>query len=65
MRHASIIPDAYILYEIPGKDELTGDKVDDDFLSKGSRLGEWYSGQVFYGFKSMVSEGSSAMQCAA
>ena len=65
MRHASIIPDAYILYEIPEKHELTGEKVDDDLLSKGSRLGEWYSGQFFYGFKSMVSEGSSAMQCAA
>ena len=36
-----------------------------DLLEKGSRLREKYSGQVFYGFKSMVSEGSSAMRCAA
>ena len=34
-------------------------------FDKGSRLGEWYSWQIFYGFKLMVSEGSSAMQCAA
>ena len=60
-----IIPDAYLLHEILENDELMDEKVDDDLLDKGSRLGEWYSGQVFYGFKSMVSEGSSAMQCAA
>ena len=46
----SNIPDAYLLHEIPEKDELTDEKVDDDLLDKGSRLGEWYSGQVFYGF---------------
>ena len=61
----SIIPDAYFLQEIPEKDELTDEKVDDDLLDKGSRLGEWYFGQVVYGFKSMVREGSSAMQCVA
>ena len=36
----SIIPDAYLLHEIPEKDELTDEKVDDDLLDKGSRLGE-------------------------
>ena len=41
------------------------EKVDDDLLDKGPHLGEWYSGQGFYGFKSMVSEESSAMRCAA
>ena len=61
----SIIPDAHLLHEIPEKDELADEKVDDGLLDKGSRLGEWYSGQVFYGFKSMVSEGSSVMRCAA
>ena len=61
----SIIPSAYLLHEIPKKDELTDEKADDDWLDKGSHLGEWYSGQVFYGFKSMVSEGSMAMRCAA
>ena len=61
----SIIPDAYLLHEIPEKDELRAEKVDDDLLDKGSRLEEWYFGQVFYGFKSMVSERSSAMRCAA
>ena len=61
----SIIPKAYILHEIPEKHELTDEKVDDDLLDKGSRLGEWYSVQIFYGFKSMVSEGSIAMRCAA
>ena len=43
--------DAYLLHEIPEKDELADEKVDDDLLDKGSSLGEWYSGQVFYGFK--------------
>ena len=47
----SIIPSAYLLHEIPKKDELTDEKDDDDWLDKGSHLGEWYSGQVFYGFK--------------
>ena len=56
-----IIPDAYLLHKIPENNELMDEKVDDDLLDKGSRLGEWYSGQVFYGFKSMVSEGSNAM----
>ena len=61
----STIPDAYLLHEIPEKDELTDEKVDDNLIDKSSRLGEWYSGQVFYRFKSMVSEGGSAMRCAA
>ena len=59
----SIIPDAYLLHEIPLKDELTDEKGDDDLLDKGSRLGEWYSGKVVHRFKSKVSEGSSAMRC--
>ena len=61
----STIPDAYLLHEIPEKDELTDEKVDDNLINKSSRLGEWYSGQVFYRFKSMVSEGGSAMRFAA
>ena len=40
----SIIPDAYLLHEIPEKDELTDEKVNDDLLDKRLRLGEWYSG---------------------
>ena len=43
--------DTNLLHEIPEKDEMTDEKVDDDLLDKGSSLGEWYSGQVFYGFK--------------
>ena len=61
----SIIPDTYLLHEIPEKDELMDEKVNDGLLNKDPCLGEWYSGQVFQGVKSMVSEGSSAMQCAA
>ena len=61
----SIIPNAYLLHETSEKDELANEKVSDDLLDKGSRLGESYYGQVFYGFKSMVSKGSNAMQCAA
>ena len=51
------------MHEIPEKDELTDEKVDDDLLDKSSRLSEWYSVQVFHGFKSMVSKQSSAMRC--
>ena len=40
----SIIPDSYLLHEIPEKDELMDEKVNDDLLDKGLRLGEWYSG---------------------
>ena len=53
----SIIPDAYLLHDIP--DEI------EDTPEYSSRIGEWYTGQVFYGFKSMVSEGSSAIRCTA
>ena len=61
----STIPDAYLLHEIPEKNELTDEKVDDDLLDKGSGLGEWYSGQVIYRFKSTVSERGSTMRCSA
>ena len=40
----SIIPDSYLLHEILEKDELMDEKVNDDLLDKGLRLGEWYSG---------------------
>ena len=36
-----IIPEAYLLHEIPGKDKLMDKKVDDDLLDKGSHLWEW------------------------
>ena len=46
-----LFADAYLLHEIPEKDELADEKVDNDLLDKGSSLGEWYSGQVFCWFK--------------
>ena len=63
----SLIPDAYLLHEIPeSRDDLTAEESCDDIESgEKSRSGEWYTGQFFYEFKSMVSEGSTAMLCAA
>ena len=63
----SLIPDAYLLHEIPeSRDDLTAEESCDDIESgEKSRSGEWFTGQVFYGFKSMVSEGSTSMRCAA
>ena len=49
------------MHEIPEKDELMDEKVDDDLLDKGSQI----TGQVFYGFKSMVTQGSRVMRCTA
>ena len=63
----SLIPDAYLLHEIPkSKDDLIAEKSCDD-IESGEKFcsGEWYTGQVFYGFRSMVSEGSTAMGRAA
>ena len=34
----SIIPEAYLSHEIPGKDKLMDEKVDDDLLDKGSHF---------------------------
>ena len=61
-----LIPDAYHLHEIPeSRDDLTAEESCDDIESgEKSHSGEWYVGQVFYGFKSMVNEGITAMWCA-
>ena len=48
----SLIPDAYLLHEIPeSRDNLTAEESCDD-IESGEKTcsGEWYTGQVFYGF---------------
>ena len=55
-----IIHDAYLLHEIPEKDELADEKVDDDLLNKGSRLGEWYFKSVMVSDQWLVRE---VVQC--
>ena len=57
----SLIRDVYLSHGIlEDSDELTAEKSGDDVKS-GKR---WYLGQVFYGFKSMLTESSNAMRCA-
>ena len=63
----SFLPDAYLLHDIPDSENVdevtTEESCDDVVFGKKSCLGGWYSGQVFYGFKSMITEGSNAMRC--
>ena len=51
----SLIPEAYLLHELPEPDDSEG----------SPKVGEWYTGQLYYGLKNMVTEDSSAMRCAA
>ena len=51
----SLIPDAYLLHQLPEPDDSEG----------SPKVGEWYTRQVHYGLKSIVTKGSSAMRCAA
>ena len=46
---------AYLLHELP--------KLDDS--EESPKVGEWYTRQVYYRLKSMVTEGSSGIHCAA
>ena len=49
----SLLLDTYLLHELPELDNSEG----------SSKVGEWYTGQVYYGLKCMVIQGSSAMHC--
>ena len=57
----SLIPDGILIHDIPTERSLDEDRDDDDDddgdNSVTTTLGEWYRGQVYYGIKSMVSEG--------
>ena len=50
-----LIHDAHLLHELPEPDDS----------ERSPKVGEWYKGKVYYGLKSMVTEASSAMFCAA
>ena len=56
------IPDAILCQDIPPM-------IKDDALNEGSEVTEgnidtsWYRGQVYYGIKSTVVEGSTAWSC--
>ena len=50
-----LITDAYLLHELPEPDDSEG----------SPKVGEWYTGQVYYRLKGMATEGSSAMCCTA
>ena len=47
----SFIPDAYLLHELPEPDDSEG----------SPKVGEWYTGQVYYGLKEYVTGDSSVM----
>ena len=56
----SIIPDACLVHEIP---ESSEEPLDYEVTTQeNSKRNSWFSGQVFYGFKSMVTQGSTAMR---
>ena len=63
----SFIPDVYLLHEEPDQETkistLESNKDDNTIMTKTSKI--WYTGQVYYGLKNMVTEGSTAMRCAA
>lgn len=48
----SIITDAHLLHEGPKPDDSEG----------GTKVREWYTGQMYYRFNSMLTEGSFAMR---
>ena len=63
----SFTPDTYLLHEIPGQENkistLESNEDDNTIMAKTSK--DWYTGQVYHGIKNMVTEGSTAMRCAA
>ena len=63
----SFIPDAYLLHEIPDQETeiSTLESNNDDNIIMAETSRNWYTGQVYYGIKNMVTEGSTAMRCAA
>ena len=60
----SLIPDAILLHDIPNEKTINGSQVDEDEEEEEEEeknaMGSWYRGQVFYGVKTMTSEGSTA-----
>ena len=54
----SLIPDAILVHSIPESQEGGGER-------NKERVGEWYTGQVYYSIKDMATEGSSAVRGAA
>ena len=56
----SLIPDAILIQDIPVPQTNDTSKTSE---TVGSTEKSWYHGQVFYGVKSMVSEGSTAWRC--
>ena len=63
----SFILDAYLLHEIPDQETeiSTLESNEDDNTSMAKSSKNWYTGQVYYGIKNMVTECSTAMRCAA
>ena len=57
----SLIPDAILIQAILVPQ--TNDTSETSETVEGSTEKSWYRGQVFYGVKSMVSEGSTAWRC--
>ena len=57
----SIIPDACLVHEIPESSEE--EPLDYEVTTQeNSKRNSWFSGLVFYGFKSMVTQGSTAIR---
>ena len=62
----SFIPGGILIHDIPNEDKGEQSEEDEsnsegeDNLQIKTTMGEWYRGQVFYGIKSMASEGSNA-----
>ena len=56
----SLIPDAIVLHDVPRseEDDAYTDEEEGEYVK--TSLGSWYIGQVFYGIKSMTTEGSTA-----
>ena len=57
----SVIPDAILLQDIPLQKNT--DENDENDLMEGATDKSWYRGQVYYGIKSMVTEGSTSWRC--
>lgn len=56
-----MIPDAILLQDIPSPTK-TVEKEDSNVI-RGTIHNSWYRGQVYYGIKSMVLQGSTAWRC--
>lgn len=65
----SIIPDAVLVHQIPDSDDTQG--INEDNSGAGDtnliecgkdHTGDWYTGKVYYSFKNMVLQGSTALR---